>query len=139
MGSWVPIAAVQTASGYDVALELPASNEFTVWATNSSGAYVSSLVGIVPGNNATLESLETVFNQDLNGDQRHRCSATAAANDHIRSTETQPSFSPCSNYFLDVTGSNTLGPELTIGGAALGLDPVGQLGSDCSGADRKRL
>jgi hypothetical protein len=29
---------------------------------------VSSLVGIVPGNNATLESLETVFNKDLNGD-----------------------------------------------------------------------
>ena len=106
LGSWVPIAAVQTASGYDVALELPASNEFTVWATNSSGAYVSSLVGIVPGNNATLEScFETVFNKDLNGDQRHRCSATAAANDHIRSTETQPSFKSGQQlHFLDVTG-----------------------------------
>ena len=68
LGSWTLIAAVQTASGYDVALELPGSDEYTVWATNSSGAYVSSLVGIVPGNNATLESLETVFNLDLNGD-----------------------------------------------------------------------
>src|ERR1700728_3354346 len=62
------MAAMRTRSGYDVALELPGGNEFTVWATNSSGAYVSSLVGIVPGNNATLESLETVFNKDLNGD-----------------------------------------------------------------------
>jgi len=59
---------VQTASGYDVAFKLAGANEFTVWATNSSGAYVSSLVGIVPGNNTTVESLENTFQQDLNSD-----------------------------------------------------------------------
>ena len=124
LGSWVPIAAVQTASGYDVALELPASNEFTVWATNSSGAYVSSLVGIVPGNNATLESLETVFNQDLNGDSVIGVPpppppTTISIDGNTTLVQSG------SNYFLDVTGSNTLGPELTIGGAALGPTQLG--------------
>ena len=36
-GGWVPIGAVQTASGYDVAWELPGTNEYTVWTTDSNG------------------------------------------------------------------------------------------------------
>ena len=32
LGGWVPIGAVQTASGYDVAWELPGANEYTVWS-----------------------------------------------------------------------------------------------------------
>jgi VCBS repeat-containing protein len=124
LGSWTPIGAVQTASGYDVALELPGANEFTVWATSSSGAYVSSLVGIVPGNNTTLESLETVFNQDLNGDGTIGVPpppppTTISIDGNTTLVQSG------SNYFLDVTGSNSLGPELTLGGAALGPTQLG--------------
>ena len=59
---------MQTATGYDVAWEIPGANEYTVWTTDSNGNYLSSLFGAVPGNSYALESLETVFNQDLNGD-----------------------------------------------------------------------
>ena len=41
-GGWVPIGAVQTASGYDVAWEIPGANEYTVWTTDSNGNYISN-------------------------------------------------------------------------------------------------
>jgi serralysin len=56
------------AGGYDVAWKNPGGNQYTVWNTDSSGNLVSFLVAAVPGNNASLENLETAFNQDLNGD-----------------------------------------------------------------------
>ena len=67
-GSWVPFGAVQTATGYDVAWELPGGNQYTVWSTDSSGNKTSNVVGVVAGNDPTLEAIESVFNQDLNGD-----------------------------------------------------------------------
>jgi hypothetical protein len=67
-GGWVPIGAVQTANGYDVAWEIPGANEYTVWSTDSNGNYVSNLIGAVSGTSTTLESYESIFNQDLNGD-----------------------------------------------------------------------
>ena len=67
-GAWVPIGAVQTANGYDVAWEIPGANEYTVWSTDSNGNYLANIIGVVPGNDYALESIETTFNQDLNGD-----------------------------------------------------------------------
>jgi hypothetical protein len=67
-GDWTPIGAVQTASGYDVAWKDAAGGQYTVWALDTNGNYLSSPVGLVPGNNAALESIETLFNQDLNND-----------------------------------------------------------------------
>ena len=65
---WTPIAAEQTASGYDVALENVSSSLYNVWGTDSSGNYVSTIVGTTSGSSTALESIETVFHQDLNGD-----------------------------------------------------------------------
>ena len=65
---WVPIGAVQTASGYDVAWKIPAADEYTVWSTDSNGNYIANIIGVVPGNVYALETIETTFNQDLNGD-----------------------------------------------------------------------
>ena len=67
-GGWVPIGAVQTASGYDVAWEIPGANEYTVWSTDSNGNYISNLIGVVSGTSTALESFEPIFQQDLNGD-----------------------------------------------------------------------
>ena len=67
-GAVAPIGAVQTASGYDVAWQFTGSDEYTVWSTNSSGNYLSNIVGVVSGTSTALESLETSFDQDLNGD-----------------------------------------------------------------------
>ena len=39
-----------------------------MWNTDSSGNYVSSASDVVSGTSAALESFETSFQQDLNGD-----------------------------------------------------------------------
>ena len=39
-----------------------------MWTTDSNGNYTGNLIGTVSGNSYALESLEPVFNQDLNGD-----------------------------------------------------------------------
>ena len=39
-----------------------------VWTADSNGNYTGNLIGAVSGNSYALESLEPVFNQDLNGD-----------------------------------------------------------------------
>src|SRR5581483_3030766 len=67
-GGRVPIGAVQTATGYDVAWKLPGTNQFTIWSTDSSGNKTASIVGAVAGNNSALETSEPIFNQDLNAD-----------------------------------------------------------------------
>jgi hypothetical protein len=67
---WAPIGAVATASGFDVAWKLVDANAYSVWAVDSNGNYVSSIVGGVTGANLGLEVLERTFHQDLNGDGR---------------------------------------------------------------------
>jgi hypothetical protein len=67
-GAWAPIAAEQTASGYEVAWKLAGADQYTVWSTDSSGNYLTNVIGIVSGTNSTLQSLEPSFYQDLNSD-----------------------------------------------------------------------
>ena len=67
-GAWAPIGAEQTASGYDVAWRIPGTDQYTVWSTDSNGNYISNIIGVVSGTSTALESLETTFHQDLNGD-----------------------------------------------------------------------
>jgi serralysin len=65
----VPIGAEQVAGGgYDVAWKLAGADAYTVWATDSSGNYITNLVGTVSGASSALESFEPIFHQDLNGD-----------------------------------------------------------------------
>ena len=72
-GTWTPIGAVQVAGGgYDVAWHEHGSGLYTVWNTDSNGNYLSNVIGAVSGNSTALESLETTFNQDLNGDGHDR-------------------------------------------------------------------
>jgi 20S proteasome alpha/beta subunit len=65
---WLPIGAVQTASGFDVAWKDPGAALYSVWTTDASGNFTGELVASVTGTNPTLEALELTFNQDLNGD-----------------------------------------------------------------------
>ena len=62
------IAAQETSTGYEVAWKLTRSNQYGVWDTDSSGNYVSDPLGSVSGTSVALESIETNFNYDLNGD-----------------------------------------------------------------------
>ena len=67
-GAWTLIGAVQVSGGYDVAWHDPSSGVYTVWSTDSNGNYLSNIVGVVPGTSLALETIETTFHQDLNGD-----------------------------------------------------------------------
>jgi hypothetical protein len=67
-GAWTPIGAEQTASGYEVAWKMTGADQYSVWATDSSGNYVSNILGSVSGTSLALETIETSFHQDLNGD-----------------------------------------------------------------------
>jgi len=68
LGAWTPIGAEKVAGGYDVALKVTGADQYTVWNTDNNGIYVSSLFGTVSGNSQSMESFETVFHQDFNGD-----------------------------------------------------------------------
>jgi hypothetical protein len=67
-GQITPIAAEQTATGYEVAWKVSGADQYSVWATDSNGNYVSNILGRVSGTNTALQSIETSFHQDLNGD-----------------------------------------------------------------------
>jgi Ca2+-binding RTX toxin-like protein len=67
-GHWVPIGAEQTATGYEVAWKVTGADQYTVWNTDNSGNYLSSAFDVASGTSAALQSFETSFHQDLNGD-----------------------------------------------------------------------
>ncbi|WP_407194076.1 M10 family metallopeptidase C-terminal domain-containing protein [Bradyrhizobium sp. STM 3566] len=65
---WAPIGAEQTGSGYDVAWKNSSTGQYNIWSTDSNGNYATNLLSFVSGTNTALESYETTFHQDLNGD-----------------------------------------------------------------------
>jgi VCBS repeat-containing protein len=106
---WAAIGAVQTSSGYDVAWKDAATNQYAVWTTDSSGNFVSS-TGAIAANSAALETYETTFNQDLNGDGMIGIPTVVIHTDGSTSL-----VQVGSNYFLDPVGTLS-GPELKFGG-----------------------
>jgi serralysin len=122
-GAWTPIGAEQVAGGYDVAWKVPGSDSYAVWSTDSSGNYVSTLLGNVPGANAALEAIETTFHQDLNGDGVIGVPATVTT--VIEAFGSTKLVQVGANYYLDSVSSGT-GPELEIGGAVI---VAGQFGA----------
>jgi hypothetical protein len=75
-GTWAPIAAEKTTTGYQVVWKEASTGLYTAWNTDNSGNYVSHVSsltgstsgGSVSGTNSGLKLLETNFHQDLNGD-----------------------------------------------------------------------
>ena len=67
-GGFAPIGAEPLASGYEIAWKATGADQYTVWNTDSSGNYISNLIGVVSGTSNVLETFETSFQQDLNGD-----------------------------------------------------------------------
>ncbi len=66
-GTWTPIGAEQTSTGYEVAWHVPNSDQYSIWTLDSNGNYITN-DGVLSGTSATLETFETSFHQDLNGD-----------------------------------------------------------------------
>ena len=67
-GAWTPIGAEKTASGYEVAWKVDSADMYTVWNVDSQGNYIAHAIGFVSGSDSALQSFETSFVQDLNGD-----------------------------------------------------------------------
>jgi len=120
LGGWAPIAAQQAASGYELALTLTGADQYTVWYLDNSGSYLSDPIGTVSGESSQLESMETSFQFDLNGDgiiglPPPTVIAVAGATTLLVSG---------SNYLIETAGGSTV--ELSYGGAPI---TVLQLGS----------
>src|SRR5262249_31311992 len=72
-GSFNPSGAVKTSTGYEVAFssnntQPSVNNTYTIWNTDANGNFISTQLGAVSGASVALESAETTFQQDLNGD-----------------------------------------------------------------------
>ncbi|MDD1556391.1 protease [Bradyrhizobium sp. WBAH23] len=110
-GAWTPIAAEQTSSGFEVAWQIPGTNQFTVWTTDSNGNFTSN-TGAIAGSSTTLEQAEIILHQDLNGDGTTGIpSLTIEA---VGSTSLVESNS--SNFYLNPVAGGT-GPELKYAGS----------------------
>src|SRR6266478_5132325 len=111
---YAPISAEQTAGGYEVAFKNSGTNQFSIWNTDSSGNFMS--FSVFSGTSTALESLETSFHQDLNGDGVIGVPAAAAAAFVIEAFGSTSLAQVGNNYFLDSISSGT-GPSLKYAGA----------------------
>jgi hypothetical protein len=112
-GAFLPVAAEATASGYAVAWKATGADQYTVLNADSSGVFQSHAFFVVSGGSLALQSAETLFQQNLNGDGSIGVvtstveSAGVTALKHVADT-----------YSLDPVGGGT-GPQLKFGGAAV--------------------
>ena len=116
-GAWTPIGVEATATGYEVALQLAGSTQFTVWNTDGNGNVIGDSVGALSGNSPALEALELSFYQDLNGDGVIDSSTTvieAKGDIHLTlNAMTQPA-SIDTGATLELTGADFLTSHSTV-------------------------
>jgi large repetitive protein len=111
LGTWTPFAVIPVASGYEVALKNASTDQFSIWNTDSNGNFLS--FSVYSGMSTALETLETSFNQDLNGD-----GVIGVFTAEISASGTTKLDQVGNNYFLDPVAGGT-GPELKYNGAAV--------------------
>ena len=126
-GAWTPIAAQQTATGYEVALEQMGADQYGVWNTDSSGNFVSGPLGNVSGTSAALESMELSFNNDLNGDGTIGVPVPSNAT-MIESSGTTRLLQVGNTYLIQPNGEGAVqlayGGQPGVGGEFGGLTPI---------------
>ena len=117
-GDWTPIAAAQTASGYEVAWSNLGADQFQIWLTDSSGNELS-----IPflGSGAQVEWYEASFNYDLNGDGTIGPTV-------IESSGTMSLLTDGTNYYLQPDGGPAV--ELSYNGAPVTAGEFAQYGYD---------
>ncbi|WP_199805392.1 M10 family metallopeptidase C-terminal domain-containing protein, partial [Bradyrhizobium lablabi] len=112
---WSFLGVEQTAGGYKVAMRIQGTDQYTVWNTDANGDFVSNGTGgvVVSGSNPAITSLESSFNQDLNGDGIIGASASATVIEALGSTSLVQVGS--NYYFYPVGGSS--GPQFKYKGS----------------------
>jgi pimeloyl-ACP methyl ester carboxylesterase len=122
--AWAPIGVEKTSTGYEVALFNASSHLYTIWNTDSSGNVQSAPISGVAGTNTALESIETSFQQDLNGDGAVGIPGSAGIIEAFGATKL---VQVGNDYFFNPVAGGT-GPELTYGGTpyvAAAWAPIG--------------
>ena len=121
-GEWTPIAAAQTASGYEVAWAIPGADQYQIWLTDSSGNELS-----IPfvGSGAQVESYEASFNDDLNGDGTIGI-LPPPDRTVIQSSGSMSLLTDGTNYFLQPNGGAAV--ELSYDGAPVTVGEFAQYG-----------
>ncbi|WP_409192972.1 Ig-like domain-containing protein [Bradyrhizobium sp. RDM4] len=109
---WTPIAAEATSSGYDVAWKNTSTGVYTVWTADNNGNFTSKLLSNVSGTSAAFESIETLFQQDLNGDGVIGLRTTI-----IEASGTTNLVQAGTNFLLNPAAGGS-GPTLKYNGAA---------------------
>ena len=123
-GAWTPIGGEVTSSGYEIAWKIAGTDQYIVWNTDTSGNYVSD-TGVASGTSSTLESIETSFHQDLNGDGMIGPPTTTVATKVIEAFGSTKLDQVGNNFYLDAVGGGS-GPQLKYQGAAV---VAGQFGA----------
>ena len=117
--SWTPLGAEATASGYQVVWKNGGNDQYIVWTTNNIGNWLSQSA-VLSGGSYVVESLETTFGQDLNGD-----GTTGPVTTGIESSGVTTLDRLGDTFFLYANGTTT-GPQLKYMGAMV---TVGQFGA----------
>jgi serralysin len=114
---YTPVGVEQTASGYQVALKYAAGNSFSIWNTDSNGNFVS--YAVYAGDSTALKSLETNFQQDLNGDGTIGTIGPPAPSGTVIEAQGSTSLVQSGNNFYLNNISSGTGPTLKYAGAAI--------------------
>ena len=126
----MPVGVEQTAGGYEVAFENAATNQFSIWNTDSNGNFIS--FAVYSGTSTALETLETSFQQDLNGD------GVIGVPTPVIGTGSTDLVQVGNNYFLNPVAGGT-GPELKYNGSPVVAGQFDAVRAGRRGADGRRL
>ena len=132
-GAWKPIGAVANAQGgYLVAWQNASASQYQVWTTDDAGNFTGVALGSVAGTSVALESFESTFGQDLNGD------GTVGLLSTVIATDNGTALTQVGNRFaLDASGGS--GPWLQYGSATVtsgefgAWQPIGAVGAQGGG------
>jgi len=115
-GSWAAIGAEAISGGYEVAFKTGADN-YTVWNTDTNGNLTTNALPTTSGSSTALETIETSFQQDLNGDHIIGVPSSPPPTGTIEAFGSTALVQTGSNYFFNPVAGGT-GPELKYGGTA---------------------
>ncbi|WP_156944260.1 Ig-like domain-containing protein [Bradyrhizobium sp. Ec3.3] len=127
LGAWVPVGAEASSNGYLVAWKIASTGQFAIWNTDSNGNFVSNYLNKVSGTDPALESSESLFHQDLNGDGVIGVPSTATTQASTTTTIAGTTIEASGSTSLVAVGKNFSlvsmaagsGPTLKYGGVAV--------------------
>jgi serralysin len=109
---YTPVGVEQSGGGYQLAFKNSGNDQFLIWNTDANGNFVS--YSALLGSSTALKSLETSFQQDLNGDGTIGVPSVAAT--VIEALGSTSLVQLNGNYYFNSISSGS-GPSLKYGGS----------------------